>query len=423
MLLRRFWWVGVLGLGMILLWPQHTPTIAQTESNDAILIWWPQALYTDESRLVMDDLFISFNNTSSIQISPRIYLASHNGLNIVGQLSLVNSVAPNALPDVMLVRRDDMAALLQQTSTLSDPSIYSQQPATLKALSAWDTLSLINEFTVLSPALVSMGEANNILYGLPYLVELQHTLYRPTVYDQAPTTTESLLLTEEPLLFAARPSSSQVVNDFILTLYVNAGGTFINAEGAPTLNPLPLRQTLLFIEAASAAQLIGNNLLIYRSIQDYIELLDDADSFALVDSSVYLNIPELASFTVGAVPAINQNQVVLMDGWVWVLLTDDPVRQVAAYQFVKWMFETDQIVDVATAVQSIPVQERALNAMNDPYYETVQLLFADTVFVRGRRNQAAVALQVAFEAVLNGASADEAATAALNSIESADDGS
>lgn len=424
MLSRRFWWIVLLLAALLL--PKQGPITAQVDTDTPIKVWWPDALYTETSRPVMDDLFVSFNNASNTQVNPRIYLASQDGRNIVDQLNLINTVAPNAMPDIMLLRRDDMIILLQQlsvTPTATDASVYTQHPAALHTLTVWDTLAITNEFAALSASLINMGQNNDTLYGLPYLVEIQHILYQPTSFDESPATTQDLLSDEQPLLFAGRPAIGQAVNDFVLTLYINAGGSLINAEGVPALSELPLRQTLNFVEEASAAQLLDIDLLAYRGPQDYLDVVIDEESpFTLLDSSLYLANPALASYTVAPIPAINETTVVLIDGWVWVLVTDDPIRQAEAYQFVRWMFETDQMVDIAMAVDSIPVQERALNAMNDPYYEAIQQLLADTVFVRGRRNQAAVALQTAFEAVLNGASAEEAATTAVNSLVAVDAG-
>ncbi len=418
MLLRRFWWL--LSLMLIFSWPPSRISIAQTSNN--IRIWWPEALYDEPSRTTIDALFTNYNAASNTQIESRIYLMNFQGMNVVSQLQLVNTVAPSALPDIVLIRRDDMNTILQQaslTSANADPTVYTQRPVELQPLTVWDTISITNELSALSPTLVSMGEINGIRYGLPYLIEVQHVLYEPTAFDEAPQTAQDLLAAGEPILFTARPNTGQAVNDFLLTLYVSAGGTFINSEGIPILDEVPLRQTLIFIEEATASQIISVDLLNYRQPEEYLDLLVEGErNFAFVNSSLYLTHEELTRFTVEAVPTLDTEPSVLLDGWVWVLLTDDPERQAAAFQFVRWMYETDQMVDVALAVHSIPVQERALNAMDDPYYESIQNLIGNAILVRGRRNPAAVALQNAFEAVLNGASSTEAATTALNSLSS-----
>lgn len=417
MLRQLFWMVLIIGLCAI---PIHRTTAQDTDdSNDAIRIWWPEALYTDETSQSIDTLFSDFTQTTTTEISPRIYVMNYNGETVVEQLHLINTIAPDAKPDIALMRRDDLNALVQQPLVLPDDDIgiYQRQLANAQSLSVWDTLAIVNEITPLSESLIELGEVNETIYGLPYLVEIEHMLYQPTAFDNHPTTVEDVLVAEASLLFPARPPVGQALNSFVMMLYVNAGGSFVDANGNPSLDTVPLNQTLTFIEDAVSAGIFDNDLLAYRNTADYVEiLLTESHDFALVDSNLYLTNPELASYTVSGIPTFTDESILLVDGWVWVLLTDDPDRQDEAFQFVRWMFETDQIVDVALAVRSIPIQERALNALNDPYFEGVQELLADTTFVRGRRNQAAVALQSAFELVLNGTSAGEATTTAINSL-------
>lgn len=417
----------ILRLTLILLitWPLVTPVTQAQEpapqTTRPIRFWWPEELYGDAAAAVLTTFITDFNNSSSsFEVDYRVYVNDFEGQSPVAQLNLTNTVAPAAVPDLMVMRREHMITLVQNSLSGSTPNdettSFSIVPVVLQSIEGWDTRPLLNEVAPLSQEIQVLGETNGILYGLPYLIEVQHTIASPGTFDTRPITIDDVLEAETPMLFAGRPRSGQVVNDMVLLLYTALGGQLIGTDGLPTLNEAALRQTLALIDEGLQRGVFSRELLNYRSPNDYLDtLIVDEPAYGVVDSSVFLRTAAFEDYSVGAVPLL-ETPLVLVDGWVWVLLTDDETRQSQAREFTGFMMETDQLVDISIAVDTLPIQERALNALDTDYVETVQNLLTSTIFVNGRGNQAALALQSAFEAVLTGDTPAEATTKALENL-------
>jgi hypothetical protein len=392
-----------------------------TTRRGPIRVWWPEALYQDGEQALLNTLFADYNDSAMNEVEYRVYPTSFEGQGPVDQLNLTYTIAPGATPDVMVVRRDQMLALVQtisaNTTTDDTDPTFSIEPAPIQTLENWDTRTIVNDIAALSPNLQQLGTVNGLLYGLPYLMDVQHMVAGPDALVTAPTRIEDVITAGTPMLFPGRPRSGRVVNDTILMLYLAAGGRLIDDEGLPTLAEAALRQSLRWVDDALQNEVFSDSILNYRTPSDYLdELTGRADAFGLVDSSVFLRTEALADYRVLPVPTTDVQTLVFVDGWVWILLTADENRQEQASEFVSFMMQTDQLIDVGLATQTLPVQERALNALDTDYIESIQALLTGTIFVEGRRNQAAVALQAAFESVINGVSPNEAATVALESL-------
>lgn len=386
-----------------------------------IRVWWPEALYDPPGQDMLDTLFADFNDSSTFTVDYRVYLSNFDGQGPTDQLNLTYTVAPNAMPDIMVIRRDHMIALAQglsaSTAATDEDPTFAIQPAPIQNLENWNIRPLLNDIVTLSPALQQFGEVNGVLYGIPYFIDVQHMVASPDVFTTVPIAFEDVIATETPMLFPGRPRSGRVVNDVVLMLYLAAGGRLTDDNGLPTLNEQALRQSLNLVNEALQNDVFSEEVLSYRIPEDYLPDLTTADNaFGLVDSSIFLSTFALESYDVLPVPTNATAPLVFVDGWVWILLTDDIDRQQQAREFTGFMMETDRLIDVSTAMQTLPIQERALNAIDTDYIETIQTLLAQTTFVAGRRNQAAVALQAAFESILNGVSPNEAATIALESL-------
>ena len=392
-------------------------TTAQEQPPDQstpIRVWWPEALYRENQAATIDNLFAEFDN-SNIQIESRIYEMNVDGQSVIAQLNLTQAVAPDAVPDIILMSRTEMlnAVLASSVAVPPNDDMFTILPVELQNIEAWETRVILNQIIPLSSDLVALGEINGTLYGLPYLANIQHMVTTSSEISP-PSTIGEMLEADVSILFPGRPVSGQSVNNMVLAIYSSFGGDLIDDNNVPSLDEAALEATLQWLKNAIDSNIITDGLMDYRTPADYTaQILDQSTDIALVTSNQYLNQADLQNLSIFAIPT-GTEPMIYVDGWVWVLITQDADRQLDARDFVGWLFETDQLVDVALALNYIPLQERAVNALDDDvYFELMKALFENPIFVSERRNQAAIALQTAFESILNGAEVSEARNAAL----------
>ncbi|MCB9436938.1 MAG: extracellular solute-binding protein [Anaerolineales bacterium] len=372
--------------------PTATPTTPTT-----VRIWWPDALYPTAARPVIDDILGEYAQENGLDLR---YFPYSTG-NVVHRLDLTREVAPGAMPDLMLMRRDELTRAA--SSGLLEP------------IDGWVPISTS---AGMSEDILAMGQYNQVLYGLPYMLEFQHMLYDPTQFEADTVTSEDILESHLPILFPAKPETGMVINDVLMIEYLAAGGSFVGSDGLPTLNEDAVRTVLDFFATGLEAGGFNSSLLQYTYPADYWDLIT-ADSVSLVESQRFWQQRTSLDSKLTVFPILTpQGQpYLLVDGWVWVLIAQDEGARAEAQRFISWIMATDKLVDIADALQLIPSQQRAQRVLDDPYVEALTpLLTSSALVIQSPTNEAAAALQVAFEAVLNGGDPLEATAAALDSL-------
>lgn len=374
-------------------------THAQEDVSLAIRIWWPDSLYTVQSQPLVDSIFEDFRQSNSFEL--RIF---QHGADI-HRLELTRDVAPNAMPDIMLLRREDLEEAIGS--------------GLLRPLTDWLPSAILEG---MSPNLVELGQVNDTLYGLPYMLDVQYMIYAPRIFATPPDDFQKVLAESMPVFFPGEPSSGKVVNDLLVAQYRAAGGQFVDGDGIPMLSERALETVLTFYAEGVDIGIFSPQLLTYTSPASYrSQIINDETALALVDSSYFAgeNNPLLSQFSVSALPTPTGTNQILMNGWLWVLLTSDLDKQAQAQRLITLMMDTDKLVDLADATNMLPSQQRALRVLDDPYIDTIRELLPNAVYVGDVANNAAgAALQTAFEAVLNGTAPAEAAETAIQELSS-----
>ncbi len=391
-------------LVIVLLGSVIFPAWAQEDdaSPTAISVWWPDALYTG-GRAEIDRIFDDFNESNALDL--RIY--QHEIGADLHRLLLTRDVAPDALPDIMLLRREDLEGAVNA--------------GLLQPLDGWVPFSITGGLSSLSPELLNLGEVNGVQYGWPYMLEIRHMLYNTTIFDVPPTDFTLIFSQDDPILFPGRPRAGGFANYLIMAEYLAAGGSLVNDEGLPALDAEITQRVLEFYAEGVAAGLFTTDILDYSTPFSYWgQITSGASNLAMVDSGTYLRRrdalpPEVAPMPL---PTLDGTPRLLVDGWLWVVVTDDLVRQERAQRFLNWMMDTDNLADSAQILQLFPAQQRAVDILNEPYLETLSAWLPDSIFATNRNSPAAAALQTAFEAVLEGMSPEEATATAVEGLAS-----
>jgi ABC-type glycerol-3-phosphate transport system substrate-binding protein len=335
------------------------PTLTQPTTLEAtpvappsMVIWWPEPLAplnnAEANELLSEQISAFKAAQGNIDVQLRRKMESGVG-GIMSTLRAASPVAPGALPDLTLMRRSDL------TTAAQAGLIYPLEGLISSAIS--------ND---LYRAALSLGQVNDQLYGLPYLLEVQHMAFSP-LDTPPPARFEDILVRE--ISFALPVAQVDQINNVLMVQYLDAGGA-LPASDANNINVDALSSTLHFYEDALARGLIDPAVLNYISIADYqANLIDGTLGGGLINSTQYLNLLQSgAALDFGPVPTASGSVVGEVDGWMWVLTTSSADRQALAGRFLNWMLNAARQGEYSQAVNMIPSQRTALQTWQDSPY-------------------------------------------------------
>lgn len=396
--------------GMMITASAQTPLPTESPDDElTIRIWWPDEIYPFENEDALDELndLIAEFNRSTPQYNVTVRVKPHQGSgSIINTLEAAHPIAPNALPDMVLLSRVDM--------------IQAARSGLIRQLEDWvpDTLRLD-----LLPNVINLGTLDNILYGLPYALNLYHMTYHPPEGEDVPEEVavdfQSILATEYPFLMPGAPIEQGVANKTVLAQYLSAGGRLVDDAEIAILDQEPLLDVLAFYEEAVQNGVLSAEVLDYGTPQDYWEDYLASDMpLAMTDSTLYLQDAS-AQHQILPIPNIDGRNLVILDGWMWVLTTTNPDQQMGVLQFVEWIMSAETHADFTQTFGILPSRRRALRIWSDTaYVAQIEVWMRDSILlpIASPNRLAAELIQQAWSEVLNGMTHQEAAENALNAL-------
>ncbi|MBI5957570.1 MAG: extracellular solute-binding protein [Chloroflexi bacterium] len=381
-----------------------TPNAQAALQAVSVRVWWPEELYPQDAGAAENVLLAQFEDFRLTYTSYVLEVRRKrtNGMGgILPTLRTASPVAPSAMPDLTLMRRADMVTAA--TEGLIVP------------LENWLPPDLMGD---LLPGTRALGEIDGVLYGLPYTLNIYHNVYRISPSEQVPLTFAGVLEQQPVYLFPAGALSG---NWTLLLQYRAAGGRLVDDSGSSVLDRPALVTVLDYYAKAVEAGIFDPSLLNYADVDGYWDsFVSTGIDMAAVDSATYLRRKSsLHNVGVTPIPTESGSPVTALDGWVWVLTTQDPDRQTRARAFLSWMMRISEQSLFSEAFGILPSQKRALRLWEDQdYAQFAQGLVAAAELIPDtqRTGGAAEALQTGLAAVLEGASAETAADAALGQL-------
>jgi len=345
---------------------QITPiatTLPTAMMPTTLIIWWPEPLAPVDHPELSEEggvLYEQINTFDlaegvSVEVDFRRKQPTDTG-GIMSTLRTAVAVAPGSVPDVTLLRREDLLTAVQ--------------------------LGLVHPLEdFISPAVIDdlygvgleLGRVNGEIYGLPYMLDALVLAYHPSetaILSETTWNFEDILAQDSTLLFpAVRPNG---ISNLFLLQYVSAGGTLPDISGIMTLNLDALEATLSFYEQAQNMGLIAPRTLDAQSSADYLsEIVNGSSYLAVMTSSQYLKLHTADnSLRVASVPTSNGDTVTTVNGWMWVITAETADRQALAARFIDWMMDSDRQRNYAGAIYVLPSQETALLGLNRSLVDT-----------------------------------------------------
>jgi len=332
-------------------------------------------------------------------------------------LSTTGVVVPGLLPDLMILDVEELGTAVQ--TGLVQP---------LDGLIPEDLLADLYPFAR------EAATFNGQLYGLQFQADLDHLIYNTGKMTSPPRTWSNVLSGPGPYLFPAGGKAG-LVNDAFLVQYLavqdqsQAGG-----PDSPFLNADNLTRVLQFYRDAWSGGRVPAKITSYHTADDvWNDFAAGQAALAQVSAHRYLlamrqsrssggDLEQVPGSAVAPVPAANGPATPITRGWVLVLVTGDPGRQLAA---VDWMVQLMGPAANAAwneAADYLPTRAAAMAEWRpgDGYSQFIrqQLLAARSRPLLPDYTRVAAALQEAVVAVLNGtATPQEAASQAIAAVQ------
>lgn len=384
---------------------QNTPVPTPEAASDVadLIIWWPEPLAPVDRVDVTDVLArqieaFGMAEGGDVEIEFRLKRMQDIG-GIMPTLRAASAVAPSAVPDITLMRREDL--------------LVAAQSGLIQPLEGVTSTAIVGG---LYQVALQLGQIDDQLYGLPYVLDVQHLSYLPPSGQTDSYTGwrfEDVLDRGQPFTFPAARASG--VNSTFFIQYLAAGGSLPDASGVLTVNADALRTVYEFYEQAARADLVDESSLDYTNSTDYATQLRSGQIVtAVTRSSLFLSLwSENRRWRAAPLPTASGGSPSMVNGWMWVMTTTNPERQALAARFMNWMMGQDRQREYAEIIYMLPSQDRILRAIGEsqPYASVFDNLLSNSIPAVPENTGGAVAraMQIALVDVLTGVrTADEA---------------
>lgn len=273
-----------------------------------------------------------------VEVVVRVKALSGAG-GVLESLRASRSAAPLTLPDLIILSRpllEDAAEegliypLDELTNAMADENWYEYA----------QQLSQYNEQTM----------------GLPFAGDVLLMAYRSSVIEEPPVDWETVLATEEVLVFPASDAEALVT----FALYSSAGGAFVLEEGELLFDETSFMEVLRFFQQGWEAGVMPYWLTQYETeTQAWTSYQEKQAQMALVWTSEYLSSPvEGTAFT--ALPTQEGKAFAIADGWVWSLVSSEPERQELSVELAEFLIANDFVAEWTSQAGYVPPRPDAL---------------------------------------------------------------
>ncbi len=353
----------------------------------ALKIWLPEPLSPADNSaaaaLWADQITAFEAANGDVEVIIRLKRPTDVG-GILSTLRTASAVAPGAMPDLTLLRRSDL--------------LNAHQYRVLQSLQNRPSAPSLDD---MQPTAARLGRIDGDLYGVPYLVDIQHIAYYPAFVAPGNWTFEGIFAGSVRLTFPIGRTIGR--SDMLIAQYLAMSDSQLSLDSEALL------ALLRFYDRAGDDGLIDLLSLDYTTTSDYRARLGSGEIRAAVLSSTgFLALRSSgADLQFAPIPTADGTLAAPLDGWVWVLTTTDADRQEAALRLLNWLMNTDRQARLSQALGMLPSQRGALRLWTMPeglseYPAFADALVASAILPESLPAPTARALHTALIAVLTG---------------------
>jgi ABC-type glycerol-3-phosphate transport system substrate-binding protein len=321
-----------------------TPTAVLTT---VLHVWLPPEFTPDlstTSGLIFAEQISAFEQAHpGVALELRTKAAGGPG-GLLNALTTAANVAPGVLPDVIALRRDDLAQAAG--SGLVVP---------IEAYLSPDSLADFYPFAQ------AMGRVGGLWVGLPFAADARVLAYLTRSYASPPLTWGGLL-TGTLVLPAAEPNALT-----LLSAYLGLGGTLADEAGRPQLEPGLLAEALQEFQTLQAAGTLPLASLDYAEASATWQVFRERRAALAVTSAQWYLAEHFrvdgAAMTL--LPTSGAPGLALTDGWSWAIVNTaggQPDRYALAAELINWLVAPEQHAPWTEAKAVLPTRAATLAA-------------------------------------------------------------
>jgi ABC-type glycerol-3-phosphate transport system substrate-binding protein len=379
--------------------PQPEALETETPQVLSLVVWVPDRIVPADDEHITEVLVGQIEAHNAAQPDVNVSIRRKRSQDVGGIMSTLrtaSSVAPSALPDITLLRREDLITasqnrLVQEVGDLITPRVLGE----------------------LYPAALRLGISGGDLYGISYLLDAQVMAYQESVDDPPVWSFEETLARNRLIAFPAARNNG--VSDTFLLQYLAASDQMDRDLADIDVIPSVLENLLEFYERMGQAGLLVPNIAEITASTDYqLDLVSGALDAGAISTSTFLRLKrDNPNLQAGYIPSPSGEPVTVLNGWVWVIVTQNIERQQAAAEFIDWMMQPARQAALAEAVGILPSQRTALRQSNLEIMNVdrlnAMLNAAIVTSPASAANEVLTALQAALISVISGERSAEAA--------------
>lgn len=323
--------------------PNTSPALTPTPSLEPrpLHIWLPPNFAPDQSAVGGEELAAQLaafeTNHPGERVEVRLKQASGPG-GLLHSLLTAHNVAPEVLPNVIALSRDDLATA-----------------ATAGLVTPLDDFFPAETLEDYYPFAREMSQAEGLFVGLPFAADARVVAYNTQLYATPPLTW-SAVLTGPFVLPGGEPAAITVLNE-----YLALGGSLADSTGRLALDSQVLANTLTLFQEAQSDGIIPLSTLAYTEPAATWQVFRERRA-ALAATSMQWYLVEwdrASTAAITLIPVQEGASFALADGWVWALVNTAPEQQARAAELVAWLTAPAQLGKWTQAARVLPPRSSA----------------------------------------------------------------
>ncbi len=331
--------------GLITLVPTKA-TSAPVTGPTTLRVWLPPEFAPDVKtrggRVLSEQLSAFESAHAGVAIEVRVKAASGPG-GLMNALVTAANVAPTVLPNLIALRRDDLAAaaaggLVAPLESLIPPEAMADY----------------------YPFAQSMGRYNGGWVGLPFAADARVMAYSTSRYPTPPLAWTDLV--SGTLALPAAESTGLT----LLNVYLALGGKLETSDGQLNLDAETLAQALESFQALQTAGALPQSTLDYADTATTWQAFRERRATLAVTSAqdFLAEYDSLADVAATLLPTSGPQSppLALVDGWSWAIVNISPETSPQTAELLAWLMDPAEQADWTEAAMVLPTRGATLDA-------------------------------------------------------------
>lgn len=318
--------------------PTPSPLVV---THTITLTWWTTEELapstTPAGRLLKNqlDAFAALNPNIRLEI---VLKKPYGKGGVLDFLLTTSAVVPTQLPD--LVSLDAVQVPVAAEATLLQP------------LDPWLSPEMKNDFF---PFAFRAAHYQNRWVAVPVYLDAQHLVYNKTMVKKSPLTWDECLRQKASLLL---PLAS---DDAFMLQYLALASTGDGFVPMPT-DGTSIAHVLAFFKRARDANILPDVAINIKDTEEAWTLFATGQvAMAQVSASRYWSERDkMPNAAFASVPTRDGKVATATSGWMFAMVTSDPMRQAAATRLIQWLVHSERLVPWLRAAKRLPATRTAL---------------------------------------------------------------